>query len=128
VAGAGLTVARARDDFPRLLAGAAVSVSQGGYNTITDLIAARVAAVVVPFARGGESEQTMRAARLAEMGLLRVLAEDALTPVRLATAIGAAAAAAPVAGPSLDLSGVETSARLLSGWLAERRARPGAAE
>ena len=127
-AGAGLTVARARDDFPRLLATAAVSVSQGGYNTITDLIAARVAAVVVPFARGGESEQTMRATRLAEMGLLRVLAEDGLTPARLAAAIDAAAAAGPMDASDLDLSGVETSARLLSGWLAERRARLGAVE
>ncbi|MGE3872875.1 MAG: glycosyltransferase family protein, partial [Parvibaculaceae bacterium] len=46
-----------RPDFPGLLASAAVSVSQAGYNTVCDLLRARCRAVLIPFAEGGETEQ-----------------------------------------------------------------------
>ncbi|MFQ5785730.1 MAG: glycosyltransferase family protein, partial [Alphaproteobacteria bacterium] len=49
---AGVAVERARDDFPDLLSNCAVSLSQGGYNTLVEVVQARARAVVVPFARG----------------------------------------------------------------------------
>ncbi len=117
--GSGIVIERARPDFARLLAGAAVSVSQGGYNTVTDILNAGVRAVIVPFAGSGETEQTMRAGRLAARGLAVMLPESDLSPETLARAVGEAHAMAP--GPSeIDLSGAATSVRLLAGWLAKR--------
>ena len=58
-------VERARPDFRALLARAAVSVSQAGYNTAVDLLRAGVAAVLVPFEAGRETEQRLRAEWLA---------------------------------------------------------------
>ncbi len=120
---AGVTVERDRSDFGALLAAAAVSVSQCGYNTVMDVLRAEVPAVVVPFAGTGETEQPMRAARLAERGLVRVVAEAALAPESLATAIAAALATPPPSARGLDLDGAAKSARLIAGWLAERRGR-----
>ena len=51
---------------------AAASVSQCGYNTALDLIRTRVPALVVPYVTAEENEQTRRAQRLAELGVLQV--------------------------------------------------------
>jgi predicted glycosyltransferase len=50
---------------------AAASVSQCGYNTALDLIRTRVPALVVPYVTAEENEQTRRAQRLAELGVLQ---------------------------------------------------------
>ena len=50
-----------RPDFAGLLAKAELSVSQAGYNTVCDLLRARCRAVLIPFAEGGETEQSERA-------------------------------------------------------------------
>jgi len=69
---------RYRPDFPQMLGRCRVSVSQAGYNTVLDILAARAAAVVVPFASGRETEQSLRAERLAERGILELLPENQL--------------------------------------------------
>jgi predicted glycosyltransferase len=89
-----------------------VSVSQGGYNTVMELIAARARAVVVPFAAPGESEQALRARLLAERGLI-TLVEEGAPPARLAAAIDAAAERPRPAAGALDLDGATTTARLV---------------
>lgn len=89
---AGTLVERHRPDYRRLVARARVSVSQAGYNTVQDVLGARTPAVLVPFASEGETEQAMRAERLAARGLAEVLAERELTPSTLAAAIDRAAA------------------------------------
>ncbi|MEQ8651717.1 MAG: glycosyltransferase [Kiloniellales bacterium] len=87
---AGVIVERSRPDFLTLLSQAALSISQAGYNTSLEVLAAGVPAVVVPFAAGGESEQTLRARLLAEAGRL-VLAEEAgLNGARLNDAMASA--------------------------------------
>lgn len=121
----GVTVEPARNDFPALLARCAVSVSQAGYNTILDLLCTGARSVLVPFSGhgegAGETEQPLRAARLAARGLAIVVPEADLTPARLARAVDEAAAAAP--GPhGLDLGGAAASAGLVTEWLAERSA------
>lgn len=80
-------VERARPDFPALLARAAASVSQAGYNTVLDLAAAQARAILIPFAGGEENEQGMRAARLAERGLARMIEERDLTAASLAATV-----------------------------------------
>jgi predicted glycosyltransferase len=66
------------------LAGAVASVSQGGYNTILEILQAGVAAVVVPYTVPGEDEQMRRARRLEALGALRVLDPAELDGSRLA--------------------------------------------
>ncbi len=119
---AGIVVDEFRDDFPALLARTRVSISRGGYNTIADVFAAGPRAVIVPFAGAGETEQRMRAERLAARGLAQVVDETALSPESLAAAVDAAIAAPELGATGLDLSGAATSARLVGDWLAEREA------
>lgn len=82
-----MQVERARPDFRQLLAGAEVSVSQAGYNTVVDLLRTGPVCVLVPFEAGHETEQRLRAERLKAKGMAQVLLEDALSPDRLAAAI-----------------------------------------
>jgi predicted glycosyltransferase len=114
--GGGIVIEESRADFLAVLAGSAVSVSQGGYNTVADILSAGARAVIVPFAAGGETEQTLRAERLAARGRAIMLAEDDLDPSRLADAIDAAATTSPGRSP-VDLGGANASLRLLRGWL-----------
>ena len=117
----GVAIEAYRPDFQALLATCEVSVSQGGYNTVADILAAGTRAVIVPYAADGETEQTRRAERLAERGLVHVVDEDALAPGTLAEAIDAAAAMTPPAKPGIDLDGAANSARLVAGWIAARK-------
>lgn len=106
---AGVVVERFRPDFRRLVANCHLSISQAGYNTVMDVLAAGARAVLVPFAAAGEVEQTLRARRLAERGLVELVEADALSPKALAAAIDRAAARRP--GPSgIDLGGAAGTA------------------
>jgi predicted glycosyltransferase len=114
-----------RDDFPALLRGAALSVSQAGYNTVLDVVRSGVRAVVVPYEGSGD-EQPLRARLLAERGLLRVLPEGDLTADRLAAAMAEALAAPGFPAPArLDLDGARRSVRVLAAMVdAVAAARP----
>ncbi len=113
----GLVIEPNRADFPALLANCAVSVSQAGYNTVTDLFAAGARAVLVPFAGQGETEQSERANHLARKGLAVVVAEDRLDPAALAAAVDEALALPSLSPGMLDLDGAAASARLLEAWV-----------
>ena len=88
-----VTLARAHPQFLALLSRAKLSISQGGYNTVMDLLRVGTPAVIVPFAAEGEAEQTMRARLLEAAGAAVMLAEDDLGPASLAQAIERATAA-----------------------------------
>ncbi|WP_205648795.1 glycosyltransferase family protein [Acuticoccus kandeliae] len=104
-----------RPDFGALLARSALSVSQAGYNTVLDVLAAGTRAIFVPFAANEETEQTDRAEALARRGLARVLAENGLTAPMLAEAVDAALAEARPGPQPIDTKGAETTAaRLLA--------------
>ena len=109
----GVTVMRTVPDLPSALAGAIVSVSQAGYNTVMDIAVSNTPSVLVPFAGTGETEQPMRAERLSKLGLAQVVSEEALDPTTLAKAIDRGAARA-VRWPAIALDGARTSARLLA--------------
>ena len=68
-AGKRVTVERFVPDLAVVLAGAKLSISQAGYNTVADVLVAGCRAVFIPFAQGGETEQTRRAALLEKLGL-----------------------------------------------------------
>jgi predicted glycosyltransferase len=101
------------------LAGAAASVSQGGYNTTFDVLRAGVPALVVPFAAPGEDEQTRRARRLEDLGLLRVLDPARLDGPRLAAQLRTLPSFEP-ASVDLRLDGAAASARILEALVSER--------
>ena len=86
-----LEVERNRADFPELLAHAAVSVSQGGYNTVAELLSTNTPAVIVPFVASGQSEQTRRAQLLAARGRVVVVMPAMLTSTSLGAAVARAA-------------------------------------
>ena len=120
-------VERARPDFRALLRGADLSISQAGYNTAVDLLAAGCRALLVPFEAGRETEQRLRAEILARRGLADVLPEDALTPESLAAAATAllarpppapAAPAAPAAPVAVARDGAARTVALVRALLA----------
>lgn len=116
-AGPGIIVERARPDFTGLLHRCRLSISQGGYNTLMELLFARSRAVVVPYAGGIETEQTLRTRLLAERGLLQMVGEAGLTPAGLAAACNRALAAPPPpADLPIDTSGTPRTAALIADW------------
>jgi predicted glycosyltransferase len=115
--GEGIVLERFRADFPSRLAACALSVSQAGYNTLMEALAAGARAVVVPFAGGGETEQRLRARLFSERGLIEVLDEDELAPESLAAAIARALARPAPRSDAVDLDGARTSAALVAGWV-----------
>jgi predicted glycosyltransferase len=113
----GVTIERFRRDFAALLHHCHVSVSQAGYNTVLDILAARARAVLVPFAAERETEQSIRAEHLAARGAAVVVHERDLTPASLAAAIEHAAARDPVS-LAIDTDGARRSAALIAELIA----------
>lgn len=109
----GVTIDTLRTDYRELLAGADVSVSQAGYNTVMDILVTGVRAVLVPFSERKETEQGLRAQLLADHGRVRTLAEDALTAAGLAAEIDAAAAMPAPAPTTVNLDGAGGTARTI---------------
>ena len=82
----GVSFQRFSDDMMSLMAACDVAVSMGGYNTVCELLTLRKRAVVVPRARPG-LEQSIRAQRMAALGLLRMVDPATLDPAVLMGAI-----------------------------------------
>jgi predicted glycosyltransferase len=121
----GVIVERARGDFVTLLANAVLSISQGGYNTVMETLKFGRRAVVVPYAGGLETEQTLRAELLGRRGLIQIVDEETLTPSSMAEAVGRALAAPELAGRlSVDLDGMAKSVAAIGQLVAQaQRAR-----
>jgi predicted glycosyltransferase len=100
-------------DLSGELTGAALSISQAGYNTCLDVVRAGVPALLVPFARGNEDEQHKRALRLQDLGLVKVLAKKEQTAEGLANEIRRLLKF-KFAKAVLDLNGAERSLELIT--------------
>ena len=116
----GVVIERARADFTALLANCSLSISQGGYNTVMDVLAAKVRAVIAPYAGGKETEQTLRAGLLRDRGALQVVWEEELSADRLAQAVEAALDGARPDAASIKTDGAAISANLLADLSAAR--------
>ena len=110
---ANVTLVRFRKDFPSLLRGAKVSISQAGYNTVGDLLRTQCRSILIPFVAAGETEQTVRAERLQALGLAEILPEAGLTLDDVKTAVERALAAPLRPAVSLDLDGAAKSAAII---------------
>ena len=120
LAGEGVIVERARTDFPSLLMNCALSISQGGYNTVMEALRAGCRIVISPYAGAEENEQTLRAELLAARGALHTIVEDGLTPARLAEVVRRAAETPPPGELGIDTDGAGTTVRLIAEWLDAR--------
>ncbi|MCG5474154.1 MAG: glycosyl transferase [Sinorhizobium fredii] len=109
----GVGLFRFRRDFASLLAGARLSVSQAGYNTVCDILRAGCNSLLIPFTAGGETEQSTRAMRLERLGLAAVLPEEGITPQELARQVETLLARSKPEIPPLDLDGADSTATIL---------------
>lgn len=102
---------------------ARISISQCGYNTAMDALAAHrdsaCRSVFVPYDTEGQSEQLRRAELLQEGGYAICLPQSQLNPERLLLAIEKATKLEKMQG-TINFDGVDTTARLLHSWLDAR--------
>lgn len=116
-AGLGIVIDAFRSDFQALLAGADVSISQGGYNTVVEGLCLGARMVLVPFAEEGESEQGVRVAELAKRGWVEAVQPDVggrrIDPPSLANAVDRALSKPRPDPDSLKMDGAAETAKLL---------------
>ena len=112
--------------FENLMARAAGVVAMGGYNTFCDILTFDKPAVIVP-RRRPRLEQTIRASRAEQLGLVRMLSDErGRDPAAMAEALrGIASQPRPsdVVVPGL-LEGLDNIHRLVERWLDPRGERP----
>ncbi len=82
-----VTLFRSSQDLPAVLRGADLSISMAGYNTVMEILAAGVRALVFPVTGNKDDEQPLRAGKLEAKGALSVLDEQQLDPATLAQRI-----------------------------------------
>ena len=117
-----VTVERFRSDFPSLLHSAQLSISQAGYNTVSDILQASCRSIVVPYSAGGETEQVDRAARLQQLGLANVLPESLLSGEHLASLVSTALMCKATAiATRVDTNGANRSAEILKELVSSRQ-------
>ncbi|PPC78939.1 glycosyl transferase family 28 [Pokkaliibacter plantistimulans] len=111
-----------RSDFRGLLANAALSISQGGYNTLMDILLTGVPSVIVPFEGKGETEQITRTAKLEALGICAMVREQQLQPEHLARVIDQTVADLHRRSPelSLQLAGARRSGDIIRTLLEQR--------
>ena len=109
----GVIVERARTDFAQLLANCRLSISQGGYNTVMEVLATGARAVCLPYAGGLESEQTLRCGLLAERGVIEVVEQDEVSAAAVALAAERALGAPETNHAVVNMDGAQRSAMLL---------------
>ena len=110
----GLIAEPARSDFTALLRNATLSISQAGYNTVVETLRCADRAVLVPFGTARETEQTDRAAWLAERGLVTCVPAETLSAETLAAAVDRALQRPSIRSfPPCDLNGAANTATLL---------------
>jgi predicted glycosyltransferase len=114
----GLSFVEYQDDLASVIAAADLSVSMGGYNTVCEVLAAGVPALIVPrtFPR---KEQHIRARRLEARGLINVLPSTSLSADALSAAIHASLTGSSTRYLPIALDGARRAADHLISMLPE---------
>ena len=89
-----------------------LSISMAGYNTTMNVLTSGVRAMVLPFTGNDDQEQTLRAERLDELGIVRVIRPDDLRPEQLAQGVMTCLQQGP-GRRSFDFEGVKKTAGYL---------------
>jgi predicted glycosyltransferase len=113
-------LSRYTPDLAAVLKNAELSVSMAGYNTVMDILSAGVCALVYPVTSNGDQEQSVRAEKLARMGVLDLIQSEELAPEKLAQKLAASLRNEPTR-LALNRDGAANSARLLRKYLAMHR-------
>jgi predicted glycosyltransferase len=121
ISGNHLTCIEFTPDLVSYLAAADLVVSMAGYNTVCELLSLGVRTLLVPREKP-RREQRLRAERLAQRGLVRVLPSSELSPERLAREVEAALACAPPT-ITLNLNGLACASQAILSFL-ENDLRP----
>lgn len=109
------------DDASELVSGAAAVVGMGGYNTVCEAIAARTPMLVVPRVTP-RREQLVRAAAMAEAGLVDMLLPENLSPQAIGSWLRGATRTRSASPPEcVDLDGLRHIPALMENLLAPRR-------
>ncbi|UCD79427.1 MAG: glycosyl transferase [Desulfobacterales bacterium] len=108
LAGDDVEINKFSPDFVSYMAAADLSVSMGGYNTTMNILATGIPALVWPFPQN--REQRMRAERLDQMGILKVVADEDLEPDRLADIMARVVSTADRVPAGIDLNGAANTA------------------
>lgn len=116
----GIELRRFLPDLSAALSAAKLSISRCGYNTAADILASGCRAIVVPLADGTETEQLRRAEIMHAKGLAVRVDPTEQTPEHLAAAIDGVMSMPPPNTHSVDLSGAEKTASIVSDVLASR--------
>lgn len=104
---------------------ASLSVSMAGYNTCMNLIATGTPALVLPFSGGGNTEQTIRAEKLARLGVVGILSQSQLRPDYLAERMVQALRTPPATQTlSLDQDGALKTATCLQELVTKKTSAP----
>ena len=117
-----ITIERFTASFLSRLEHADLSISMAGYNTCMNILTTGVRALVYPFtgADNEEQEQTIRANKLEELGVVSVIRDYELEPQLLAERIIRCCGPQNRAlCPSLDLRGAEKTAAIITELLGE---------
>ena len=117
-AGSDVQVKRFTSDFLSFLVAADLSVSMGGYNTTMNILASGAPSLVWPF--GQNREQGLRARRLADLGVIRVLEDEDLRPDRLARIMDQWISRTPRPFVNINLNGAVNTSK----WIENRMNPP----
>ncbi len=108
---------------PNLLAymqQADLSISMSGYNTTMNILTTGVRAIILPFTGNDDQEQTIRAAKLEQLGVVNRISTDDLNPNHLAQIVMTCLQKQP--HPiQFDFNGVVNTAHLINNLLAEKQ-------
>lgn len=110
--------------FQALMQQAALSISMAGYNTCMNVLKTGTRALVLPFTGHKNDEQTIRAKKLEQRGLLTVLEPEDLTPDRLAAKIAASLTMPHPGHHSINTNGGTHTAATIERLAAQTRMRP----
>ncbi|MGI9493031.1 MAG: glycosyltransferase family protein [Geminicoccaceae bacterium] len=100
-------------DFQTRLANSLLSISQAGYNTVVEGLRLGKRMVLVPFETATETEQSIRAERLANLGFAETIREMDLTPESLAKAVDSVLDRPPPQVIDIDLDGMANTVRFV---------------
>lgn len=107
-----LTIQRYTPNLLAYMQKAELSISMSGYNTTMNILSTGVNAMMLPFTGNGDQEQTMRVARLAELGRVRQIQPEDLSPKRFANAVIEQLEYAPKQF-EIDLDGASNTAKFV---------------
>ncbi|MGE3758725.1 MAG: glycosyltransferase family protein [Pseudobdellovibrionaceae bacterium] len=103
--------------FPEFLAGSALSISMGGYNTLMELVQTATPALIYPY--GADEEQRVRAERFEKKGLVHLIGDEHLKSKEIVKRIKEVLA---LTYPPVDvnLNGAEATALLMKEFIETR--------